>query len=102
MDTNQTELTNRPSCEWVSPGEERLTQERVDCYLARGRYLQSEFTVRLLAALWKKLKNGSLRTVTALKSAVDKVRGPGGDCDHDASAQQKPGVFCKPETVGRS
>jgi hypothetical protein len=66
MDIDQPGLINRPSCEWVSLGDKRLPQERIDCYLVRGRYLRSEFTVQLLAAILKMLKIGFMRIVTFL------------------------------------
>lgn len=90
MDTNQTGLTDRPLSKRVGPGDEIVTQEKIDVYLSRGRYLHSEFTVQLLAALWQKLKIGLLRTVASLKSAAVKFHGSGGLCDHNASAQQNP------------
>ena len=101
MDTYQSGIKNRPPCERVSPVDERPTQERISCYLARGRYLHSEFTVQLLAAFWQKLKLGFMRTVRSVRSAADKLRGSCGLCDNDASAQQKPGVICKKELILR-
>lgn len=95
MDPNQTGWTNLPLSEGVGLGDERRTQEQINAYLARGRYLHSEFTVQLLAALWQKLKIGLMRTVRAAGSAAGKLRGSDGVCNNDASAQQKPGVICE-------
>ena len=75
MDANQAGLTNRPLFERVKSGDERLTQELIDYYLARGRYLHSEFMVQLLAALAQKLKNTFVRTVISLRRAVGKLWG---------------------------
>jgi hypothetical protein len=75
MVKNQTGLTNRPLFKRERPGDERLTQERIDSYLARGRYLHSEFSVLLLAALWQKLKIGFLRTMRSFKIAASKLQG---------------------------
>jgi hypothetical protein len=102
MDTNQSDFTNRPLCERVGFVDERLTLERMNCYLARARYMHSEFTVQLLTAFWLKLKFGLMRTVRFVRRTADKMRGSGGLCDNDAFARQKPGVICKKEIMLRS